>query len=75
MAVKCILVGQTPNVLDGVTENVQTQLNNKQSTIMANGILKGDGNGNVSSIAVATFVELSDIDNIVEIQDGDEVSY
>lgn len=29
MAVKCILTGQIPSVLDGVTENVQTQLNNK----------------------------------------------
>lgn len=29
MAVKCILTGQTPSVLDGVTENVQTQLDNK----------------------------------------------
>ena len=29
MAVKCILTGQTPSVLDGVTENVQTQLNDK----------------------------------------------
>lgn len=75
MAVKCILVGQTPSVLDGVTENVQTQLNSKQSTITANGVLKGDGNGNISSITVAAFVELSDIDNIVEIQSGDEVSY
>ena len=50
MAVKCILVGQTPNVLEGVTENVQTQLNNKQSTITANGVLKGDGNGNISAV-------------------------
>lgn len=50
MAVKCILVGQTPNVLDGVTENVQIQLNNKQSTITANGVLKGDGNGNISAV-------------------------
>lgn len=29
MAVKCILTGQTPSVLDGVTENVQTQINAK----------------------------------------------
>lgn len=50
MAVKCILVGQIPNVLEGVTENVQTQLNSKQSTIMANGVLKGDGNGNISAV-------------------------
>ena len=29
MAVKCILTGQTPSVLDGVTENIQTQINAK----------------------------------------------
>lgn len=29
MAVKCILTGQTPSVLDGVTENVQTQIDAK----------------------------------------------
>ena len=29
MAVKCILTGQTPSVLDGVTENVQTQIDTK----------------------------------------------
>ena len=29
MAVKCILTGQTPSVLDGVTENVQSQIDAK----------------------------------------------
>ena len=60
MAVKCILVGQTPNVLDGVTENVQTQLDNKQSTITTNGVLKGDGVGNITA-ADMTEVELVDL--------------
>ena len=60
MAVKCILVGQTPSVLDGVTENVQTQLDNKQSTITANGVLKGDGAGNITA-AEETEVELVDL--------------
>lgn len=35
--------------LDGVTSNVQTQLNGKQSTITVNGIIKGDGAGNLSA--------------------------
>ena len=52
MAVKCILTGQTPSVLDGVTENVQTQIDDKQSKITANGILKGDGNGNIAAAEV-----------------------
>lgn len=67
MAVKCILTGQTPSVLDGVTENVQTQidatqaaLNDKQSKITANGILKGDGTGTITA-ADETEVELVDI--------------
>lgn len=33
MAVKCILTGQTPSVLDGVTENVQTQIDNKVNKV------------------------------------------
>lgn len=33
MAVKCILTGQTPSVLDGVTENVQTQIDKKQDKL------------------------------------------
>lgn len=49
MAVKCILTGQTPSVLDGVTENVQTQIDDKQSRITANGFLKGDGTGDITA--------------------------
>lgn len=42
MAVKCILTGQTPSVLDGVTENVQTQLNNKVDKITGKGLSTQD---------------------------------
>lgn len=49
MAVQCILTGQTPRVLDGVSRNVQIQLDEKQNKITANGILKGDGNGNITA--------------------------
>ena len=35
--------------LDGVTSNVQTQLDSKQPTITVNGIIKGDGAGNLSA--------------------------
>lgn len=35
--------------LDSVTSNVQAQLNGKQSTITVNGIIKGDGAGNLSA--------------------------
>ena len=35
--------------LDNVTSNVQTQLNSKQPTITVNGIIKGDGAGNLSA--------------------------
>lgn len=40
--------------LDGVTSNVQTQLNGKQSTISVTGILKGDGNGNIEAAVAGT---------------------
>ena len=50
MAVKCILTGQTPSVLDGVTENVQTQIDNKQDKITITGILQGDGQGNITAV-------------------------
>lgn len=60
MAVKCILTGQTSSVLDGVTENVQTQINNKQAKITADGILKGDGNGNITAVD-ETETELVDL--------------
>lgn len=49
MSVKCILTGQTPSVLDGVERNVQVQLEEKQNKITANGLLKGDGNGNITA--------------------------
>ena len=42
MAVKCILTGQTPSVLDGVTENVQTQLNNKVDKVTGKGLSTND---------------------------------
>ena len=35
--------------LDGVVSNVQTQLDSKQPTITVNGIIKGDGAGNLSA--------------------------
>lgn len=54
MAVKCILTGQTPSVLDGVTENVQTQINGKQAKITASGLLKGDGAGGVTTATKGT---------------------
>ena len=42
MAVKCILTGQTPSVLDGVTENVQTQLNDKVDKVAGKGLSTND---------------------------------
>lgn len=36
--------------LDGVTSNVQTQLSNKQPTVTVNGIVQGDGAGNLSAV-------------------------
>lgn len=60
MSVKCILTGQTPSVLDGVTENVQTQIDNKQDKITITGILQGDGQGNITAAEEAE-VELVDI--------------
>lgn len=42
MAVKCILTGQTPSVLDGVTENVQTQLNDKVDKVTGKGLSTND---------------------------------
>lgn len=49
-----------PGVLDGVSGNVQTQLNNKQAKITADGILKGDGNGNITAVD-ETEAELVDL--------------
>ena len=54
MAVKCILTGQTPSVLDGVTENVQTQIDGKQAKITASGLLKGDGAGGITTATKGT---------------------
>lgn len=42
MAVKCILTGQTPSVLDGVTENVQTQIDNKVNKVTGKGLSTED---------------------------------
>ena len=49
-----------PGVLDGVSGNVQTQLNNKQAKITADGILKGDGSGNITAVD-ETETELVDL--------------
>ena len=49
-----------PGALDGVNGNVQTQLDNKQPKITADGILKGDGNGNISAVD-ETEAELVDL--------------
>lgn len=62
-------------VQDSDGNSVETLINNKQSKVMVNGILKGDGTGTISSIAVATFIEIGDIDDIVTVQSADEVSY
>ena len=45
MAVKCILTGQTPSVLDGVTENVQTQIDTKAAD---NAVVHLAGNETIS---------------------------
>lgn len=42
MAVKCILTGQAPSVLDGVTENVQTQIDNKVDKVTGKGLSTED---------------------------------
>lgn len=42
MAVKCILTGQTPSVLDGVTENVQSQIDNKVDKVTGKGLSTED---------------------------------
>ena len=41
-------------MLDGVTENVQTQIDGKQVKITASGLLKGDGVGGVSAAVKGT---------------------
>lgn len=42
MVVKCILTGQTPSVLDGVTENVQSQIDNKVNKVTGKGLSTED---------------------------------
>lgn len=59
--------------LDGVTSNVQTQLGDKQPTITVNGIVQGDGSGNLSAVETveaetielnAAAVGLGNVDNV-----------
>ena len=51
--------------LDGVTSNVQAQLNGKQPTITVNGIIKGDGAGNLSVAELnPSSVGLGNVDNV-----------
>lgn len=51
--------------LDGVTSNVQTQLNGKQPTIAVNGIIQGDGAGNLSAAELnPASVGLGNVDNV-----------
>ncbi len=42
MAVKCILTGQIPSVLDGVTENVQNQIDEKVDKVTGKGLSTED---------------------------------
>lgn len=51
--------------LDGVTSNVQAQLNGKQPTITVNGIIQGDGAGNLSAAELnPASVGLGNVDNV-----------
>lgn len=51
--------------LDGVTSNVQTQLDGKQPKITVNGIIQGDGAGNLSAADLnPVSVGLGNVDNI-----------
>lgn len=51
--------------LDGVTGNVQTQLNSKQPKITVNGIIQGDGAGNLSAAELnSASVGLGNVDNV-----------
>ena len=51
--------------LDGVTSNVQAQLNGKQPTITVNGIIQGDGAGNLSAAELnSASVGLGNVDNV-----------
>ena len=51
MVVKCILTGQTPSVLDGVTENVQTQIDAKAAD---NAVVHLAGNETISGTKTFT---------------------
>lgn len=51
MAVKCILTSQTPSVLDGVTENVQTQIDAKAAD---NAVVHLAGNETISGTKTFT---------------------
>lgn len=51
MAVKCILTGQTPSVLDGVTENVQSQIDAKAAD---NAVVHLAGNETISGTKTFT---------------------
>lgn len=84
MSVKCILTGQTPSVLDGVTENVQTQIDNKQDKITITGILQGDGQGNITAVEsieaeVVTLnksdVGLGNVDNVQQYSESNPPPY
>ena len=62
MAVKCILTGQTPSVLDGVTENVQTQIDAKAAD---NAVVHLAGNETISGTKTFTGkVVMNSNDNI-----------
>ena len=51
--------------LDGVTSNVQIQLNGKQLKITVNGIIQGDGAGNLSAAELnSASVGLGNVDNV-----------
>jgi hypothetical protein len=51
--------------LDGVTSNVQIQLNGKQPKITVNGIIQGDGAGNLSAAELnSASVGLGNVDNV-----------
>ena len=51
--------------LDGVTSNVQIQLNGKQQKITVNGIIQGDGAGNLSAAELnPASVGLGNVDNV-----------
>ena len=56
--------------LDGVTSNVQIQLNGKQQKITVNGIIQGDGAGNISA-AETVQTELLDVEVLPTVTTAD----